>query len=78
MEIMPKRNVYDAFQNVSIPYQELRNLRHRRYYAHDKDRHIMNSQHCEKGWSAEDMVLSYMKNCHDIHLSHYPENDIRN
>ena len=27
--------------------------------------------------SAEDMVLSYMKNCHDIHLSHFPENDIR-
>ena len=37
----------------------------------------MNCQHCEKGWSAEDIVLSYMKNCNDIHLSHYPENDIR-
>ena len=37
----------------------------------------MNCQHCEKGWSAEDMVLSYMKNSHDIHLSHFPENDIR-
>ena len=37
----------------------------------------MNCQHCGKGWSAEDMVLSYMKNCHDIHLSHFPENDIR-
>ena len=37
----------------------------------------MNCQHCEKGWSTEDMVLSYMKNCHDIHLSHYPENDTR-
>ena len=37
----------------------------------------MNCQHCGKGWSAEDMVLSYMKNCHDIHLSHFPENDIQ-
>ena len=37
----------------------------------------MNCQHCEKGWSAEDIVLSHMKNCHDIHLSHYPENDIQ-
>ena len=36
----------------------------------------MNCQHCEKGWSAEDMVLSYMKNWHDIHLSHFPENYI--
>ena len=23
------------------------------------------------------MVLSYLKNCHNIHLSHYPENGIR-
>ena len=37
----------------------------------------MNCQHCGKGWSAEDMVLSYMKICHDIHLSHFPEDDIR-
>ena len=37
----------------------------------------MNCQHCEKGWSAEDMVLSYMKNLHDIHLSHFPETDIQ-
>ena len=37
----------------------------------------MNCQHCGKGWSAEDMVLSYMKNSHDIHLSHFPENDIQ-
>ena len=37
----------------------------------------MNCQHCGKGWSAEDMVLSYMKNCHDIHLSHFSENDIQ-
>ena len=37
----------------------------------------MNCQHCGKGWSAEDMVLSYMKNCQDIHLPHFPENDIR-
>ena len=36
----------------------------------------MNCQHCEKGWSAEDMVLSYIKNLHDIHLTHLPENDI--
>ena len=57
--------------------QELRDLRHCVYYAQDKDRHIMNCQHCEKGWSAEDMVLSYMKNCHHIRLSHYPENDTR-
>ena len=34
----------------------------------------MNCQHCE---TAEDMVLSYMKNLHDIHLSHFPENDVR-
>ena len=37
----------------------------------------MNCQHCGKVWSAEDMVLSYMKTCHDIHLSHFPDNDIR-
>ena len=36
----------------------------------------MNCQHCEKGWSAEDVVLSYMKNSHDIDLSHFLENDI--
>ena len=62
-------------QFQAVEDQELRNLRHRAYYAQDKDRHIMNCQHCEKGWSAEDMVLSYMKNCHHIHLSHNPEND---
>ena len=56
--------------------QELRNLWHHGYYAQDKNRHIVNCQHCEKGWSAEDMVFSYMKNLHDIHLSHFPENDI--
>ena len=64
-------------QFQAVEDQELRNLRHRAYYAQDKDRHIMNCQHCEKGWSAEDMVLSYMKNCHHIDLSHYPENDTR-
>ena len=63
-------------QFLAVEDQELRNLRHRAYYAQDKDRHIMNCQHCEKGWSTEDMVLSYMKKCNDIHLSHYPENDI--
>ena len=50
---------------------------HRGYYVQDKNRHTVNCQHCEKGWSAEDMVLSYMKNSHDIHLSHFLENDIR-
>ena len=64
-------------QFQAVEDQELRNLRHRAYYAQDKNRHVMNCQHCEKGWSAEDMVLSYMKNCHHIHLSHYPENDTR-
>ena len=63
-------------QFQAVEDQELRNLQHRAYYAQDKNRHIMNCQHCGKGWSAEDMVLSYMKNCHDIHLSHFPENDI--
>ena len=64
-------------QFQAVEDQELRNLRHHAYYAQDKDRHILNCQHCEKGWSTEDMVLSYMKNCHDIHLSHFPENDTR-
>ena len=63
-------------QFLAVEDQELRNLRQNAYHAQDKDRHIMNCQHCEKGWSAEDMVLSYIKNCHDIHLSHYPETDI--
>ena len=63
-------------QFQAVEDQELWNLRHRAYYAQDKNRHIMNCQHCGKGWSAEEMVLSYMKNCHDIHLSHFPENDI--
>ena len=63
-------------QFQAVEDQELRNLRHRAYYSQDKNRHIMNCQHCGKGWSAEDIVLSYMKNCHNIHLSHFPENDI--
>ena len=46
-------------QFQAVEDQELRNLRHRAYYAQDKNRHIMNCQHCGKGWSAEDMVLSY-------------------
>ena len=53
-------------QFQAVEDQELQNLRHHAYYAQDKNRHIMNCQHCEKGWFAEDMVLSYMKNLHDI------------
>ena len=64
-------------QFQAVEDQELQNLWHRAYYAQDKNRHVMNCQHFGKGWSAEDMVLSYMKNSHDIHLSHFPENDIR-
>ena len=64
-------------QFQAVEDQELQNLRHCAYYAQDKNRYVMNCQHCGKGWSAEDMVLSYMKNSHDIHLSHFPENDMQ-
>ena len=64
-------------QFQAVEDQELQNLQHCGYYAQDENRHIVNCQHCEKGWSAKDMVLSYMKNLHDIHLSHFPENDIQ-
>ena len=36
-------------QFQAVEDQELRNLRHRAYYAQDKNRHIMNCQHCGKG-----------------------------
>ena len=48
--------------------EDQQNLQHRGYYAQDKNRHIVNCQHCEKGWSAKDMDLSNMKNLRDIHL----------
>ena len=64
-------------QFQAVEDQELRNLQHHGYYAQDKNRHRVNCQHCEKGWSAKDMVLSYMRNSHDIHLSHFLENDIQ-
>ena len=64
-------------QFQAVEDQELWNLWHHGYYAHDKNRHIVNCQHYEKGWSAEDIGLSYMKNWHDIDLSHILENDIR-
>ena len=47
-------------QFQAVEDQELRNLWHCAYYTQDKDRHILNCQHCEKGWSTEDMVLSYI------------------
>ena len=62
------------FQEVED--QQLQNLWHHGYYAQDKNRHIANCQLCAKGWSAEDMVLPFLKNSHDIHLSHFLENDI--
>ena len=61
-------------QFQAVEDQELQYLQYCGYYAQDKNRHIVNCQHCEKGWSAEDMVLSSMKNLHDITFS---ENDIR-